>query len=83
MKALLAVAVFAPLTACAVDKTPTLRSMMAQHRRAIDHPRPIDLAIAAAAAEAEADCGGPVALNVDGDPADYGSNPADYECLPR
>jgi hypothetical protein len=62
---------------------PTIEAVMALHRCAAEHPRPIDRAIAAAAAEAEAACSGPVALNVEGDPADHGSNPADYECLPR
>lgn len=48
--------------------------------------RAIDRTIAAAEVEAKATCGGPVALDVariDGDPADYGSDPLDYECLPR
>ena len=83
MRSGLALATMATLTACAVDQTPTIRSVIEGHRRAIDNPRPIDLAIRRAAAEAEAACGGPVALNVDGDPANYGSDPSDYECLPR
>jgi len=66
----------ATLTACAVDRTAEIPSIT-QHRRSIE------TAIAAAAAEAEATCGGPVELVVEGDPADYGYDPSDYQCRPR
>ena len=79
----LALAGLAMLAACAADRPPDPSDLIARHRWAIRHPRPIDLAVQAAAAEAGARCGGPVILNVEGDPADHGSDPADYECAPR
>ena len=72
----------AAATGCTLAE-PTLESLIALHRCGIANPRPIDRAVTAAAAAAEAACGGPVVLYVEGDPADYGSDPSDYTCLPR
>lgn len=79
----LALCVTASIPACAVNLM-TAECLIALHHRSV--PRAIDRTIAAAEAEAKATCGGPVALDlsrIDGDPADYGSDPFDYECLPR
>lgn len=47
----------------------------------VEQRRPLDIAVAKATAEAQKRCGGrPVVMNVEDDPADHGSDPADYQC---
>ncbi|MEG3148605.1 hypothetical protein U1769_01815 [Sphingomonas sp. ZT3P38] len=62
---------------CASDPS----DLIAQHKRANRHPRPIDLLDGKAAAEAQKACGGKaVRLEVEGDQADYGWDPTHYKC---
>ena len=72
----LALIALASLSACAVDPERAQRRAIAQLRSQIER------LMADAAAQAEAACGGPVVLNVEGDPADRGYEPSDYACLP-